>query len=167
MCGIAGFLELTRRPGTQELEAVAHAMAATLAHRGPDARGVFVDADAGLGFGHTRLSIVDLSPAAVRFSTRANGYLERVIPGAVPDGRLPRDDGRDQPGGPALPLLAALGRQLDDVLGQVIGPLAATGGAGERALWAIAVDSLATSVLAASAVTPGGSAAAPASTTGR
>ena len=60
MCGIAGFLELQRRPGTQELEAIAGAMAATLSHRGPDASGVFVDADAGLGFGHTRLSIVDL-----------------------------------------------------------------------------------------------------------
>jgi asparagine synthase (glutamine-hydrolysing) len=63
MCGIAGFLELKRRPGTQELEAIADAMAATLSHRGPDASGVFVDPDAGLGFGHTRLSIVDLSPA--------------------------------------------------------------------------------------------------------
>ena len=47
MCGIAGFLELERRSGTQALEAVAQAMAAKLAHRGPDARGVFVDADAG------------------------------------------------------------------------------------------------------------------------
>ena len=54
MCGIAGFLELQRRPGTQELEAIAGAMAATLSHRGPDASGVFVDADAGLGFGHTQ-----------------------------------------------------------------------------------------------------------------
>ena len=63
MCGIAGFLELERRPGTQELEAIAGAMAAKLAHRGPDAHGVFVDADAGVGFGHTRLSIIDLSPA--------------------------------------------------------------------------------------------------------
>ena len=66
MCGIAGFLELTRRPGTQELEAVAGAMAATLSHRGPDASGVVVDPDAGLGFGHTRLSIVDLSPAGAQ-----------------------------------------------------------------------------------------------------
>ena len=46
MCGIAGFLELQRRLGTQELEAIAGAMAATLSHRGPDASGVFVDADA-------------------------------------------------------------------------------------------------------------------------
>jgi asparagine synthase (glutamine-hydrolysing) len=66
MCGIAGFLELERRPGMQELEAIAGAMAAKLAHRGPDARGVFVDAEAGIGFGHTRLSIIDLSPAGAQ-----------------------------------------------------------------------------------------------------
>jgi asparagine synthase (glutamine-hydrolysing) len=73
MCGIAGFLELERRPGTQELEAIAGAMAAKLAHRGPDARGVFVDADAGIGFGHTRLSIIDLSPAGAQPMASACG----------------------------------------------------------------------------------------------
>jgi len=73
MCGIAGFLELERRPGTHELEAIAGAMAAKLAHRGPDARGIFVDADAGIGFGHTRLSIIDLSPAGAQPMTSSCG----------------------------------------------------------------------------------------------
>lgn len=73
MCGIAGFLELQRRSGTQELEAIAGAMAATLSHRGPDASGMFVDADAGIGFGHTRLSIVDLSPAGAQPMISASG----------------------------------------------------------------------------------------------
>ena len=73
MCGIAGFLELERRSGTQALEAVAQAMAAKLAHRGPDARGVFVDADAGVALGHTRLSIVDLSPAGAQPMASACG----------------------------------------------------------------------------------------------
>ncbi len=73
MCGIAGFLELERRPGTQELEAIAGAMAGKLAHRGPNARGVFVDADAGLAFGHTRLSIIDLSPAGAQPMTSSCG----------------------------------------------------------------------------------------------
>ncbi|MCJ7787323.1 MAG: asparagine synthase (glutamine-hydrolyzing), partial [Methyloceanibacter sp.] len=72
MCGIAGFLELERRSGTQALEAVADAMAATLAHRGPDARGVFVDAEAGIALGHTRLSIIDLSPAGAQPMVSAN-----------------------------------------------------------------------------------------------
>jgi asparagine synthase (glutamine-hydrolysing) len=66
MCGIAGFLDLERRSGAQELEALAGAMAATLAHRGPDARSVWVDPDADIAFGHTRLSIIDLSPAGAQ-----------------------------------------------------------------------------------------------------
>ena len=36
-------------------------MTATLLHRGPDASGFFVDPDDGMGFGHRRLSILDLS----------------------------------------------------------------------------------------------------------
>ena len=42
MCGIAGLLDLERRSGSQELEALGRAMAATLNHRGPDAHGVLV-----------------------------------------------------------------------------------------------------------------------------
>lgn len=38
-------------------------MARSLAHRGPDDQGVWVDPDAGVGFGHRRLAIVDLSAA--------------------------------------------------------------------------------------------------------
>jgi asparagine synthase (glutamine-hydrolysing) len=66
MCGIAGFLVLERHPGSQELEAVGRAMAATLNHRGPDARGLWTDAETGVVLGHTRLSIVDLSPAGAQ-----------------------------------------------------------------------------------------------------
>ena len=66
MCGIAGFLDLERRSGSQELAALGRAMAATLNHRGPDAHGVWADAEAGVALGHTRLSIVDLSPAGAQ-----------------------------------------------------------------------------------------------------
>ncbi len=38
-------------------------MAAALAHRGPDSRGIWTDDGGGLAFAHTRLAIVDLSPA--------------------------------------------------------------------------------------------------------
>jgi asparagine synthase (glutamine-hydrolysing) len=66
MCGIAGLLDLERRSGSQELEALGRAMAATLNHRGPDAHGVWADPEAGVALGHTRLSIVDLSPAGAQ-----------------------------------------------------------------------------------------------------
>jgi asparagine synthase (glutamine-hydrolysing) len=66
MCGIAGFMDLERRSGAQELEALGRAMAATLSHRGPDASGLWSDAEAGVVLGHTRLAIVDLSPAGAQ-----------------------------------------------------------------------------------------------------
>ena len=59
MCGIAG---IWGPPSSDEaLRTVAGDMATTLAHRGPDGKGVWIDAEAGIGFGHRRLAIVDLS----------------------------------------------------------------------------------------------------------
>lgn len=58
MCGIAGILgPSAATPGTLS------AMIRRLAHRGPDDEGLWVDAEAEIGIGHRRLSIVDLSPA--------------------------------------------------------------------------------------------------------
>ena len=66
MCGIAGFLDLTRARSGDELNAIAARMAGCLRHRGPDAHGVWSEADAGIALGHTRLSIIDLSPAGAQ-----------------------------------------------------------------------------------------------------
>lgn len=57
MCGIAGLLS-----GGRTDPDFAGRMIGTLAHRGPDDHGLWVDRDAGVGLGHRRLSIVDLSP---------------------------------------------------------------------------------------------------------
>lgn len=54
MCGISGF--------NWKHEERARAMVARLAHRGPDAQGVFTDD--GVSLGHNRLSVIDLSPEA-------------------------------------------------------------------------------------------------------
>ncbi len=58
MCGIAGILTRVRVAEPQ-----VRAMADALRHRGPDDAGVWIDADAGIGLGHRRLSIIDLSAA--------------------------------------------------------------------------------------------------------
>lgn len=65
MCGIAGLL----RPGGGDataLNGLASMLAQSLAHRGPDAQGVWVEAAAGIAFGHRRLSILDLSSAGAQ-----------------------------------------------------------------------------------------------------
>lgn len=58
MCGIAGMLDM----GGQAVSPVSlKKMISAIAHRGPDDEGVYVDGC--MGFGHRRLSIIDLSPA--------------------------------------------------------------------------------------------------------
>src|SRR3990172_5176218 len=73
MCGIAGLLDLKRRSGDNELRVLAASMAGALRHRGPDDQGVWVDAEAGVALGHTRLSIIDLSPAGAQPMVSASG----------------------------------------------------------------------------------------------
>jgi asparagine synthase (glutamine-hydrolysing) len=60
VCGIAG---LWVRGGArlEALEASTRRMTAVLEHRGPDGRGWWCDQSVGVGLGHTRLSIIDLS----------------------------------------------------------------------------------------------------------
>src|SRR5690349_618260 len=58
MCGIAGILSSR----VVSAETIGR-MTAALAHRGPDDEGVWMDAEAGIGLGHRRLGVVDLSPA--------------------------------------------------------------------------------------------------------
>jgi asparagine synthase (glutamine-hydrolysing) len=59
MCGICGVLYLDGRPVPKT---VVERMAGNLFHRGPDNSGFFLDG--GIGLGHTRLKIIDLSSAA-------------------------------------------------------------------------------------------------------
>ena len=60
MCGIAGLL-VGKRTATAELTDELTRMLAPLAHRGPDGQGWWADDEAGIGLGHRRLAIVDLS----------------------------------------------------------------------------------------------------------
>lgn len=59
MCGFTGVLTNGRFADAPLLQRMGNA----IAHRGPDDSGEWLDADAGIGLAHRRLSIVDLSPA--------------------------------------------------------------------------------------------------------
>ncbi len=65
MCGIAGFLRKTGSDPAEALHTLA-AMTRTLVHRGPDGEGLWVDNDGHVGFGHRRLSIIDVSPTGAQ-----------------------------------------------------------------------------------------------------
>jgi asparagine synthase (glutamine-hydrolysing) len=82
MCGIAG----AWRPGgwsdSQALEVVT-SMTDAIRHRGPDAGAVWVDAHAGIGLGHRRLSILDLSPAGAQPMTSRSGRFVLVFNGEI------------------------------------------------------------------------------------
>ena len=60
MCGIAG--KVIFDPAAKIARADIQAMLQPIAHRGPDARGIYLDGNAGLG--HVRLSIIDLNTGA-------------------------------------------------------------------------------------------------------
>lgn len=60
MCGIIGAIQDGLK--SEQWEGLLQSMSDCLAHRGPDDAGIWCDAAVGVGLGHRRLSIVDLSP---------------------------------------------------------------------------------------------------------
>ncbi len=83
MCGIAGILSTDRANITPERLKF---MTDALAHRGPDGEGHWIDPSGSAGFGHRRLSIIDLSPAGAqpmscldRYSIIHNGEIYNHI----------------------------------------------------------------------------------------
>jgi len=66
MCGVAGVWDRRRLRPAEALRATVSAMTHAMAHRGPDGHGIWTKPELGLGLGHRRLSIVDLSPAGAQ-----------------------------------------------------------------------------------------------------
>jgi len=83
MCGITGFLDLSRRTGADALQATVKRMADRLLHRGPDDEGAWVDAEHGIALGHRRLSILDLSPEGHQPMVSASGRYVVVFNGEI------------------------------------------------------------------------------------
>lgn len=79
MCGITGFWsEVEKNP-----ENIIRKMNRALAHRGPDADGIFIDKKIGLALGHRRLSIIDLSHHANQPFQDSTGRYVMVYNGEV------------------------------------------------------------------------------------
>lgn len=88
MCGIVGFLELSRHTGHNELQSTVMQMADAIRHRGPDDQGVWVDTTINIALGHRRLSILDLSPEGHQPMHSANGRYVVVFNGEIYNFRL-------------------------------------------------------------------------------
>ena len=80
MCGICG---ATAAQGGRVDVAIVETMAATLRHRGPDDQGLWSSPDGRVGFGHRRLSIIDLSLAGHQPMHDASGRLTIVFNGEI------------------------------------------------------------------------------------
>ena len=86
MCGIAGLLSWDSPPDVQAVRR----MNAALAHRGPDADGLWASGPVVLG--HRRLSIIDLSPEANQPLLNEDGTISEVVNGEIYNFELLRDD---------------------------------------------------------------------------
>ena len=75
MCGIAGVFDSAGRLQRPELEAIGRRMQASLAHRGPDEQGLWMDASDNLLLAHRRLSIIDLSGGAQPMRSRCGRFV--------------------------------------------------------------------------------------------
>lgn len=83
MCGIAGLFDVSRARSAETLEHAVRRMAATLHHRGPDDRGHWIDPASGIALGHTRLSILDLSPNGHQPMASETGRFVMVFNGEI------------------------------------------------------------------------------------
>ncbi len=80
MCGITGFITNNQ---FESFSRSLPAATASLAHRGPDDSGIYVDPSAGVGLGHRRLSILDLSPLGHQPMTSDDANVRIVYNGEV------------------------------------------------------------------------------------
>jgi asparagine synthase (glutamine-hydrolysing) len=81
MCGISG---VWYRDGRSDVKAALTKMNSTIIHRGPDAGGIwYAEATPGLGIGHRRLSILDLSPEGAQPKTSQSGRFVITFNGEI------------------------------------------------------------------------------------
>jgi asparagine synthase (glutamine-hydrolysing) len=90
MCGIYGYLSSKRNIDPRILRS----MGDTLRHRGPDDEGEMIgeDGDLCVGFGHQRLSIIDLSPAGRQPMSNEDGSIWITYNGEIYNFRALREE---------------------------------------------------------------------------
>ena len=125
MCGISGYRFLEARPDAAG-EGL-RASIASLAHRGPDDRGLWEEGGAGLG--HARLAILDLSPLGHQPMLSADGRWAMVYNGEIYNFRAIRKElealGHRFAGtGDSEVILAAFAQWGPDAVGRFIGMFA-------------------------------------------
>lgn len=80
MCGIVGIYSFA---GPKVEAWQIQAMSDRVAHRGPDGAGMWLSDDGKLGFGHRRLSIIDLSTAAAQPMANHDGSIQLIFNGEI------------------------------------------------------------------------------------
>jgi len=128
MCGIAGIVGLraiSHFAKGAEPKAIVQRMTNAIAHRGPDAEGIWQGSDVVLG--HRRLSIIDLSPASNQPMTTPDGRYTIVFNGEIynySDLRKQLGDVQWRSGGDGEVLLHAWARWGEDCLQKLEGMFA-------------------------------------------
>ncbi len=82
MCGIAGSL-VFKNSSFELTDEFLRRMRDTMIHRGPDGAGLWISENRRIGFGHRRLSIIDLSDAAAQPMSAANETLWITFNGEI------------------------------------------------------------------------------------
>ncbi len=82
MCGLTGFIDIAGGDAATQAR-VLRRMTQTLHHRGPDDGDIWLDSARGVGLGHRRLAIVDLSPAGHQPMKSASGNSVLVYNGEL------------------------------------------------------------------------------------
>lgn len=90
MCGIAGFIDSSH--SFKNSQEVLHDMANTLAHRGPDASGIWFHEPTCVGLAHTRLKIIDCTDAAAQPMHSQSGRFTLVFNGEIYNFQELRDE---------------------------------------------------------------------------
>ena len=80
MCGIFGFIDPHSSPDNYH---ILHNMSSSLIHRGPDDYGYWYDKNTGVGLGHRRLSVIDLSSYGHQPMISQSGNLVLIYNGEI------------------------------------------------------------------------------------